>query len=209
MLHEVASKVDAIPDRLFLSLAAFKQERDQSPDSNNNIARLIIKGVEATARYQPDEHLRSGLNLTRLTAYNEFTTQTGFASAGFIADNGTVFGDNNAPQPAALRALRRRADPRVQRQRLPRLQLRLRLRRRALRLVDQQLVPEPQQDGEGARRNNLDLALYYRQPQWSATVRVLNLTDELNFVSGLAGSTNTFLQPMPGRSLMAQVDYQF
>ena len=29
------------------------------------------------------------------------------------------------------------------------------------------------------------------------------------FVSGLAGSTNTFLQPMPGRTLLAQVDYQF
>ena len=28
-------------------------------------------------------------------------------------------------------------------------------------------------------------------------------------VSGLAGSTNTFLQPMPGRTLLAQVDYQF
>ncbi|MDF4205934.1 TonB-dependent receptor [Pseudomonas protegens] len=56
---------------------------------------------------------------------------------------------------------------------------------------------------------NLDLALYYRQPQWSTTLRVLNLTNELNFVSGLAGSTNTFLQPMPGRTVLAQVDYRF
>ena len=56
---------------------------------------------------------------------------------------------------------------------------------------------------------NLDLAVYYRQPQWGVTVRMLNVTDELNFVSGLAGSTNTFLQPMPGRTLLAQVDYQF
>lgn len=209
VLHEVGLKVDAIPDRLFLSLAAFKQERDQSPDSNNNIARLIIKGVEATARYQPDEHLRSGLNLTRLTAYNEFTTQTGFASAGFIADNGTVFGDNNA--------LNQRPSGRYDAVQIPEYSV-------------SGFLDYSFDSGFGAELSgwwtsswylnlsktvkvpdeyNLDLALYYRQPQWSATVRVLNLTDELNFVSGLAGSTNTFLQPMPGRSLMAQVDYQF
>ena len=55
---------------------------------------------------------------------------------------------------------------------------------------------------------NLDLALYCRQPQSSTTLRVLNQTNELNFVSGMAGPTNTFLQPMPGRTLVAQVDYQ-
>jgi len=83
VLHEVGLKVEAVPDQLFLTLAAYKQARDQSPDSNNNIARLIVKGWEATLRYQ-DQHLRGGLNLSRISAYNEFTSQAGFASAGLL-----------------------------------------------------------------------------------------------------------------------------
>lgn len=209
VLHEVGLKVEAVPNELFMTLAAFKQERDQSPDSNNNIARLVIKGVESTIRYQPDDHLRTALNLSKLTAYNEFASQAGFASAGFIPDNGTVFGDNNS--------LNQRPSGRFDAVQIPEYT--------ASGYVDYRF-----DSGFGAELSgwwtsswylnlsktvkipdeyNLDLAVYYRQPQWSTTLRVLNLTNELNFVSGLAGSTNTFLQPMPGRTLLAQVDYQF
>lgn len=209
VLHEVGLKVDAIPNELFFSLAGFKQERDQAPDSNNNIARLVIKGVESTIRYQPNDNLRSGLNLSKLKAYNEFTSQSGFASAGFIPDNGTVFGDNNA--------LNQRPSGRFDAVQIPQYT--------ASAFVDYHF-----DSGFGAELSgwwtskwylnlsktvqipneyNLDLAVYYRQPDWSATVRMLNLTDELNFVSGLAGSTNTFLQPMQGRTVLAQLDYQF
>ncbi|WP_419736005.1 TonB-dependent receptor plug domain-containing protein [Pseudomonas sp. COR18] len=209
VLHEVGLKVEAVPRELFFTLAAFKQARDQSPDSNNNIARLVIKGVESTIRYQPDEHLRSGLNLSKLNAYNEYTSQAGFASAGFIPDNGTVFGDNNS--------LNQRPSGRFDAVQIPEYT--------ASGYVDYRF-----DSGFGAELSgwwtsnwylnlsktvkipneyNLDLALYYRQPQWSTTLRVLNLTNELNFVSGLAGSTNTFLQPMPGRTVLAQFDYQF
>lgn len=209
VLHEVGLKVEAIPDKLFMTLATFKQARDQSPDSNNNIARLIIKGTEATLRYQPDNHLRSGLNLSRLSAYNEFTSQAGFASAGFIADNGTVFGDNNS--------LNQRPSGRFDAVQIPEYTASGYLDYRFdsgfgaelsgwwtsswyLNLSKTVKIPD---------EYNLDLALYYRQPQWSTTLRVLNLTNELNFVSGLAGSTNTFLPPMPGRTVLAQVDYRF
>ncbi len=209
VLHEVGLKVDAIPDTLFFSLAGFKQERDQSPDSNNNIARLIIKGVESTIRYQPTEHLRTSINLSKLKAYNEFTSQAGFASAGFVPDNGTVFGDNNA--------LSQRPSGKFDAVQIPQYT--------ASGFVDYRF-----DNGFGAELSgwwtsqwylnlsktvqipneyNLDLAIYYRQPTWSSTLRVLNLTDELNFVSGLVGSTNTFLQPMQGRTVLAQVDYQF
>ncbi|MDA8485438.1 TonB-dependent receptor plug domain-containing protein [Pseudomonas resinovorans] len=209
VLHEVGLKLEPLPDQLFFTLAAFRQERDQAPDSNNNMARLIIKGVESSLRYQPNANLRSGLNFTRLTAYNEFVSQAGFASAGFIPDNGTVFGDNNS--------LNRRPSGRFDAVQIPEYSV-------------SGYLDYSFDSGFGAELSgwwtsdwylnlsktvkvpneyNLDLAVYYRQPQWSATVRVLNLTDELNFVSGLAGSTNTFLQPMPGRTLLAQVDYQF
>ncbi|WP_256098565.1 TonB-dependent receptor [Pseudomonas putida] len=208
VLHEVGLKVEAVPDQLFLTLAAYRQARDQSPDSNNNIARLIVKGWEATLRYQ-DQHLRSGLNLSRISAYNEFTSQAGFASAGFIPDNGTVFGDNNS--------LNQRPSGKFDAVQIPEYNAGGYVDYRFdsgfgvelsgwwtsswyLNLSKTVKVPD---------EYNLDLAVYYRQPQWGVTVRMLNVTDELNFVSGLAGSTNTFLQPMPGRTLLAQVDYQF
>ncbi|BBV96580.1 TonB-dependent receptor plug domain-containing protein [Pseudomonas monteilii] len=208
VLHEVGLKVEAVPDQLFLTLAAYKQARDQSPDSNNNIARLIVKGWEATLRYQ-DQHLRGGLNLSRISAYNEFTSQAGFASAGFIPDNGTVFGDNNS--------LNQRPSGKFDAVQIPEYNAGGYVDYRFdsgfgvelsgwwtsswyLNLSKTVKVPD---------EYNLDLAVYYRQPQWGVTVRMLNVTDELNFVSGLAGSTNTFLQPMPGRTLLAQVDYQF
>ncbi|HDS1800203.1 TPA: TonB-dependent receptor plug domain-containing protein [Pseudomonas putida] len=208
VLHEVGLKVEALPDQLFFTLAAYKQARDQSPDSNNNIARLIVKGWEATLRYQ-DLHLRGGLNLSRISAYNEFTSQAGFASAGFIPDNGTVFGDNNS--------LNQRPSGKFDAVQIPEYNAGGYVDYRFdsgfgvelsgwwtsswyLNLSKTVKVPD---------EYNLDLAVYYRQPQWGVTVRMLNVTDELNFVSGLAGSTNTFLQPMPGRTLLAQVDYQF
>ncbi|MEG0248632.1 MAG: TonB-dependent receptor, partial [Pseudomonas sp.] len=208
VLHEVGLKVEAVPDQLFFTLAAYKQARDQSPDSNNNIARLIVKGWEATLRYQ-DPHLRGGLNLSRISAYNEFTSQAGFASAGFIPDNGTVFGDNNS--------LNQRPSGKFDAVQIPEYNAGGYVDYRFdsgfgvelsgwwtsswyLNLSKTVKVPD---------EYNLDLAAYYRQPQWGVTLRMLNVTDELNFVSGLAGSTNTFLQPMPGRTLLAQVDYQF
>lgn len=208
VLHELGLKVEAVPDQLFLTLAAYRQARDQAPDSNNNIARLIVKGLEATLRYQ-DEHLRGGLNLSRISAYNEFTSQAGFASAGFIPDNGTVFGDNNS--------LNQRPSGKFDAVQIPEYNAGAYVDYRFdsgfgvelsgwwtsswyLNLSKTVKVPD---------EYNLDLAVYYRQPQWGVTLRMLNVTDELNFVSGLAGSTNTFLQPMPGRTLLAQVDYQF
>ncbi|MDF0732711.1 TonB-dependent receptor plug domain-containing protein [Pseudomonas entomophila] len=208
VLHEVGLKVEALPEQLFFTLAGYRQARDQAPDSNNNIARLIVRGLEATVRYQ-DAHWRGGLNLSRISAYNEFTSQAGFASAGFIPDNGTVFGDNNS--------LNQRPSGRYDAVQIPEYNAGGYVDYRFdsgfgvelsgwwtsswyLNLSKTVKVPDAY---------NLDLALYYRQPQWGATLRVLNVTDELNFVSGLAGSTNTFLQPMPGRTVLAQVDYQF
>ena len=208
VLHEVGLKVEAVPDQLFLTLAAYKQARDQSPDSNNNIARLIVKGWEATLRYQ-DQNLRGGLNLSRISAYNEITSQAGIATAGFIPDNRTEYGDNNS--------LNQRPSGKFDAVQIPEYNAGGYVDYRFdsgfgvelsgwwtsswyLNLSKTVKVPD---------EYNLDLAVYYRQPQWGVTVRMLNVTDELNFVSGLAGSTNTFLQPMPGRTLLAQVDYQF
>ena len=56
---------------------------------------------------------------------------------------------------------------------------------------------------------NLDLGLYYRQPQWTVGLNILNLTNERNFVNGLAGANSEFLQPMRPLTVQGQFSYKF
>lgn len=208
-LFELGFKLEAIPDQLFFTLAGYDQARDTSPDQNNNIARLRVRGIESSVRFQPSQSWRSGLNLTRLSAYNEWIAQTGFAPRGFVADNGTVFSDNNV--------LNQLPSGRYDAVQIPEYSV-------------SGYVDYRHSSGLGAELSgwwtsdwylnlsrtvhvsnefNLDLALYYRQPSWTTSIKIENISNELNFVSGLAGSTNTFLQPTRGRSVLAQVDYTF
>jgi hypothetical protein len=208
-LYEVGIKAEPITGRLFLTLAGFKQARDTSPDQFNNIARLKVKGIEATLRYQPGEAWRTGLNFNYLSAYNEYTSQAGFAPRGFVPDNGTVFSDSNV--------LNQLPAGRFDAVQIPKYNL-------------SGYVDWRHASGFGAELSgwltspwylnlsetvriptsyNLDLGLFYRQPRWNAQIQVQNLSDQRNFVSGLTGSTNTFLQPTRGRSIVAQFGYNF
>lgn len=207
-LYEVGYKT-SLGDNLFWSLAYFKQARDTSPDQFNNIARFHVEGFESVLRYQFNEHLRSGINVTRLEGYSEYQSQSGFAPRGFVADNGTVFSDSNV--------LNQLPSGRFDAVQIPEYTL-------------SGFVDYRWDSGFGVELSawytsdwyvnlsktvkipnefNIDSTFYYRAENWSAAVQILNLTDELNFVSGLSGSTNTFVQPMRGRSLQAQVEYQF
>ncbi len=151
VLHELGLKVEAIPDQLFMTLATFKQARDQSPDSNNNIARLIIKAPRRPCATSQTRTCAAASTCPDSAPTTNSPPRPASPPPVHPRQRHRVRRQQQ-PQPAALRALRRGADPRVHRQRLPRLPLRLGLWRRALRLVDQQLVPEPEQDGEGPRR---------------------------------------------------------
>lgn len=208
-LYEIGIKAEPIAGQLFVTLSGFKQARDQSPDQFNNIARLKVKGIETTLRYQPSEAWRTGLNFNYLSAYNEYTSQAGFAPRGFVADNGTVFSDSNV--------LNQLPAGRFDAVQIPKYNL-------------SGYVDWRHPSGFGAELSgwltspwylnlsktvriptsyNLDLGLFYRQPRWNAQIQVQNLTDQLNFVSGLTGSTNTFLQPTRGRSITAQFGFNF
>lgn len=208
-LYELGIKAELIPGKLFTTLAAFRQARDQAPDQFNNIARLKVKGIEATARYQPNDYFRTGVNFNYLSAYNQYTSQAGFAPRGFVADNGTVFSDSNV--------LNQLPSGRFDAVQIPAYNL-------------SGYIDYRHPSGFGAELSgwwtsdwylnlsktvhipnsyNLDLGLFYRKPTWNLAVQVLNLTDQRNFVSGLAGSTNTFLQPTRGRSVVAQIGYNF
>ncbi|WP_334184778.1 TonB-dependent receptor [Novosphingobium sp.] len=208
-LYEVGLKAEPIAGQLFFTLAGFRQARDQSPDQFNNIARLKVKGIETTLRYQPSETWRTGVNFNYLSAYNEYTSQAGFAPRGFVPDNGTVFSDSNV--------LNQLPAGRYDAVQIPKYNL-------------SGYIDWRHPSGFGAELSgwltspwylnlsktvriptsyNLDLGVFYRQPRWNAAIQVLNLTDQLNFVSGLAGSTNAFLQPTRSRSIVAQFGVNF
>jgi len=207
-LYEIGYKI-SWNDSVFFTLAAFDQARDTSPDQYNNIARLNVRGYETSLRFQPTPQFKTGANITKLESYNEYQSQAGFAPRGFVADNGTVFSDNNV------------------------------LNRLPSGRFDQIHVPEYNvsayadytfESGFGVEVSawwtsdwyvnlsrsvhipnsyNVDTTFYYRQPTWSVALQVLNVTDELNFVNGQGSATSTFLQPMRGRSLQAQFEYRF
>ncbi len=207
-LYELGYKTN-IGENLFWSIAYFEQARDTNPDQFNNIARFHVKGVESALRYQFSEQLRSGLNLTRIEGYSEYQSQAGFAPRGFVPDGGTAFSDNNA-----LNLLPSGRFDAVQ---IPEYTLSGFLDYRFdsgfgvelsawwtsewyVNLSETVKIPN---------EFNIDTTVYYRADKWSAAVQVLNLTDELNFVNGLSAPTNTFLQPMRGRSVQVQFAYQF
>lgn len=208
-LYEGGFKADLIPGQLFFSVAGFHQARDTSPDSNNNIARLVVKGYESTLRYQPTAQFSSGINFSKIKAYNEFISQVGFAPRGFVPDNGTVFSDNNV--------LNQLPSGRYDAVQIPEYTISA--------YADYQF-----QSGFGIEVStwwtsdwyvnlsetvhipneyNIDTTFYYRKPSWGVALKILNVTDELNFENGLSGSTNSFLQPLRGRSVQAQFDIRF
>jgi hypothetical protein len=76
-------------------VAGFYQTRDQSPDTNGNMARLEVPGFEATVRSQPDRHIRATANLTWVHPKYTWIIPAGFSPFGFYADNATVWGDSN------------------------------------------------------------------------------------------------------------------
>ena len=207
-LYEAGYKINLNKD-LFFSVAAYRQERDLSPDQYNNITRLKVKGLESALRYQPDEYFKTGLNYSHVEAYYEFTSQAGFATRGFWPNNGTAFSENNV-----LNAL---PSGRFDALQIPKDTVSGYADYRfnsgfGVQLSAWVTSPWYLNIAKTVRiptEFNIDTTFYYRQPHWSAAIQVLNITNELNFVSGLSSATNTFLQPMRGRSLQAQFDYKF
>jgi hypothetical protein len=207
-LYELGYKTN-IGENLFWSIAYFEQARDTNPDQFNNIARFHVKGVESALRYQFSEQLRAGVNLTQIKGYSEYQSQAGFAPRGFVPDGGTVFSDNNL-----LNLLPSGRFDAVQ---IPEYTLSGFLDYRFASGFGVEVSAWWTSDWyvnlsktvEIPNEFNIDTTFYYRTDKWSAALQVLNLTDELNFVNGLSAPTNTFLQPMRGRSLQAQFDYKF
>ena len=208
-LKELGFKYEPIIDQLFLTLSGFEQKRDLSPDTNGNMARFEVKGIESSLRWQLQKNIAIGGNLTYLNAEYTSIIPAGFSPFGFHADNATVWGDSNG--------LNQRNAGRYDAAGIPKYS--------ASAYVDYQ-----HQSGFGVNLSgwwtsnwytnlsqtvkvpnnyNLDLGLYYRQPQWTVGLNILNLTNERNFVNGLAGANSEFLQPMRPLTVQGQLSYKF
>lgn len=208
-LYELGAKVELIPDQLFITLSGFQQSRDTAPDTNGNMAQLKVDGVESSIRWQPRSNVAVGANFTQLDARYTSIVPSGFSPFGFYADNATVWGDSNALNKRTAGAYDAAGIPEYS----------------ASAYIDYQ-----HESGYGANLSgwwsskwytnlsktvtvpdeyNLDLSLYYRQPTWTVGLNLLNLTDQRNFVNGLAGSNSEFLQPMRPFTVQGQFSYKF
>ncbi|MFU8926601.1 TonB-dependent receptor [Acinetobacter puyangensis] len=208
-LKEIGIKYEPIKDVLFLGLSGFHQARDQSPDTNGEMARLKIKGLESSLRWQIQPNIATGLNLTVLDAVYTSITPSGFSPYGFVADNETVFGDSNG--------LNQRAAGRYPAAGIPKYSVSAFLQYEHDSGLGFNLSGWWSSDWytnlshtvKVPNSYNFDLGLFYKQPRWSVGLNLLNLTDERNFVNGLAGSTSEFLQPMRPFTVQGQFNYTF
>lgn len=212
-LREVGAKADLIPGKLFASLAAYKAERDLSPAPDGSIARLRVKGLEASLRAQLSSQWSAGLNASRIDARYDYVSygSGGFFSPwGFVADNATVFGDGNVlnkrPAPGALEA------PGIPKHSVS-------------GFVDYRLdngfgtqlaawwtsawFTSITQTVKVRAGHSLDWTLYYRQPRWEVSLTVRNLSNERNYSAGLTGTTNEFLVPSLPRSAQLGLIHHF
>ncbi len=208
-LYEFGVKLEPIQDQLFFTLNQFRQLRDTAPDTNGNMAQLKVEGIESSLRWQPKPQLAVGANFTKLDARYTYIVPAGFSPFGFYADNATVWGDSNG--------LNKRVGGAYDAAGIPEYS--------ASAYVDYQ-----HESGLGVNLSgwwsskwytnlsktvtvpdeyNVDLALFYRQPNWTVGLNLLNLTDQRNFVNGLAGSTSEFLQPMRPFTVQGQFSYKF
>lgn len=206
-LYEAGAKADLIPNKLFASVSAFRQSRDTTPDTNGNIAKVKIEGVEAALRAQPSERLAIGINGTYLKAVNTYIVPAGFSPFGFFADGVTVWGDSNR--------LIGRTGGRYGVPGVPKYS--------ANGFIDYRL-----KNGLGAELavwytgkffTNLsqsvtvpagyqaNVTLSYRQPSYDVALRLVNITNQKNFLNALTGGE--FLQPLQPFHVQGQFAVRF
>ena len=210
-LLEIGAKAEPLPRQLFASLVGFWQARDTSPDTNGNIARLETHGIEASARYQPDalKNFASGVNLSWIQSRYSWIIPSGFSPFGFYTDNATVWGDSNVLNQRQGGAYDAAGLPHYTATAYVNYHFDWGLGAELAGWWTSSWYTNLSYTVKVPAEYNLDLRVYYHQPSWDVSVAALNLTDQKNFVNGLAGSTSEFLQPMRPLSLQAQAAYRF
>jgi outer membrane receptor protein involved in Fe transport len=211
-LLEVGAKAEFIPGRLQGSIAGYRQKRDVAPLTDGTIPKLQIHGVDAALQLQASRDVSAGLNYTLINAkYTYVAFPPGFFSPwGFVADNATVFADGNtlnqraAPGSAAAPGI-----PKHSLTGFVDVKFGHGFGAEVSAWWSSKWYMSLAQNATVPQEHNLNLTLYYRQPKWDVAVRILNLTDERNFVNGLTGPTTEFLQPGIPRAVQLSAAYRF
>ena len=211
-LREVGIKSEPIPNRLFVSLAGYRQTRDLSPDTTGKMTYLEVKGLESAIRFQATDRLSSGANLSVINAkFSNISYPSGFFSpVGFVADNATVFADGNsltrATAPGSITA------PAI-----PKYSVNAFLDYRLPSGLGAELAgwwtsswyTNIARTVKVPNEYNLNLTVYYRQPKWDGSIRFLNITNQKNYVTGLTGGTSEFITPTAPFAIQATYAYRF
>lgn len=206
-LYEIGAKADIVPGVLFASLSGFRQTRDLTPDTNGNMAQVRIKGVEGSLRLQPAERLSLGLNATYLDAINTYIVPGGFSPFGFFADNLTVWGDNNRliGRPGGRYGLP--GVPEFSANGFVDYRLENGLGAELALWYTDKFFTNLSQSVVVPSGYQANLTLYYRQPRFDAALRLVNVTNQKNFLNALAGGE--FLQPLQPFHVQAQFAVRF
>ena len=211
-LRELGIKSELIPDKLFASLAGYRQTRDLSPDTTGRMTYLEVKGFESAIRLQATDRLSAGANLSAINArYSNISFPAGFFSPnGFVADNATVFADGNSlTRAAAPGSIRAPGIPRYSINTFVDYRLPSGLGAELAAWWTSSWYSNIARTVEIPNEYNVNLTVYYRQPKWDASVRFLNITNEKNFTTGLTGGTSEFITPMQPFAVQATYAYRF
>lgn len=199
-LEEAGAKFTLIPDRLFGSLAVYRQTRDltyqATSDGDSVLAKGLYRGVEASLRYQPSSNWSVGLNYSYLAA--NYINNSVTTTAALVTDNASLIGTTTSLGIGGWRITN-----------LPRNNVTVFTSyqfasgfgiRADAWARDSSIV-----SGDGSivvpAEQNLNVSLFFNRPKWSASVDFQNVTDERNF----AGST-TVLEPF---SIQGRITYRF
>jgi hypothetical protein len=207
-LFEAGAKAELIPARLFGSLAGYLQYRDSAPDQFGTTSRQEIHGVEASLRYQASQHFSIGGNYTYLKATFERLSPQGFSPRGFVADNATVFQDNNVLNQVPAGEYEVTGLPDHSFNGYVDYQLDSGLGATLYAWVTSAYPAHFNRVATIPTEHSIDLALYYKQPNWDARLQFLNVTDEQNFAP-VIGMLSEFLQPMQRFAVQAQLSLRF
>ncbi|SDF42879.1 MULTISPECIES: TonB-dependent siderophore receptor [unclassified Duganella] len=211
-LFEVGAKAELIPGRLQGTIAAYRQQRDVAPLTDGSVPKMQIRGVDLSLRLQATRDVTAGLNYSLINAkYTYITFPAGFFSPyGFVADNATVFADGNTlNQRAAPGSSKAPGIPQHSLNGYVDVRFGKGFGAEASAWWTSKWDTSLAHNATVPNEHNLNLTLYYRQPKWDAALRILNVTNEQNFVNGLTGATTEFLQPGVPRALQASLAYRF
>jgi hypothetical protein len=205
-LYEAGIKADILPGKLFASATGFVQSRQLTPDLNGNIAKVRIKGAEASLRFQGSRNFSAGANFTWLDGVNTYIVPGGFSPFGFVADNATVFGDSNR--------LIGRAGGRYPLPGVPKFSVNgfadyhfdNGLGAQVEAWWTDKFITNLSSTVVAPAGHQANLTIYYRQPAYDVSLRLLNFTDQRNYLNAL--TAGEFLQPTAPFSVQAQVSFR-